>query len=70
MNLGFAAIAAVDDPSGALNVSAQVSKQLRVADEDVQGRRRPGVAAAGSLSHCRCWASEVKSKFLPKACVL
>jgi hypothetical protein len=47
MNLGFAAVAALDDPPGTLDVSAQVVKQLRMADEEVQGRRRPGVAAGG-----------------------
>ena len=49
MDLGFPPVAAVDDTSRALEVGAQVLKELRMADEDVQGRRRPGVAAAGSL---------------------
>jgi hypothetical protein len=57
MNLNVVAVAALNNTLRTLEKSAEVVDEIGMADKDVQGRRRPGVAAARShvslCSKCR-----------------
>jgi hypothetical protein len=59
MNFEVMAMAAVNNPFGSLEVSAEVVDQLWMTEIDVQGRRRtPELPQRGRLSQCHAdWRS-------------